>query len=211
MRTTIKIWAAICILFAFLACEEESADPSNDVKIPEEFTIVDLLGDKDGFGMGLEDGEIWKPEQPGLPIVFQDNDPDFTDIYPAHDFVTKSLEYTHRFDPINGEITSAHLTLFTLGIQDGDDQVYQSDVEIKIYLDTYEIKGALDEVDQFDFVGGWYSFAGYVKIQVPEELFEEIKDGEVHLRWMIYQLDPNSQSTDAFAIDYSELTIEGIQ
>jgi hypothetical protein len=44
-----------------------------------------LLGDKDGFGFGLAEGEPWVlPGGTALPIDYRSSgDPVFTDIYPA--------------------------------------------------------------------------------------------------------------------------------
>ena len=60
-------------------CNAPETDP---VPSPEEY--VYLLGDKDGFEMGLADGESLSiPAGTPLPIDHRDDDPAFTDVYPA--------------------------------------------------------------------------------------------------------------------------------
>ena len=176
--------------------------------------IVSLLGDKDGFGMGLTNGATFTlAGGTSLPMDHRSTtDPRFTDLYPADmaDSPAPShvIRYVHKFTSFSGTAVSAVLHLNTLGIQNGDSQVYGSDTDIKLFLDNEEVPNAFDLVDQFDFIDGkWSDFAGLVDIDIPASLIHVLNDGSVEVRWELYQLVPNSSSYDAFAIDYSELEI----
>lgn len=171
-------------------------------------SIRRLLGDKDGFGLGLEEGDI-------LGGFFDNRDledPFFTDVQPiptVGDFPSVSFSYFHRHLPHSSPPGStAALEMLTLGIQDGDTQVVGSNTEIKLFLDEEEVEGAFDDIDQFDFFPGvgFASVAGLVRIEIPRQLFELFSDGEVEVKIEIHQLG-TAPSIDAFAIDYSELVI----
>lgn len=196
-------------------------DPNQDVleKAPggpatkqavEQACTTALLGDKDGFGQGFKDGySLYLPGGTSLPLTWQNNDPLFTDIYPAdiapNGNTTHQIQFTMDYTPPSA-IGSARIRLNTLGIQDGDEQVCGSDTDIKLFIDGQEIPHAFDAVDQFDNMDGrWSDFAGQVEIAVPGNLLHLLKDGKVELRWEILQKVPGMQSYDAFAIDYIEL------
>ena len=73
-------------------------------------------------------------------------------------------------------------------------------------MDGIEIAAALDNVDQFDRVNGtWSSLVGTIEVEIPEDMLPLLQDGRIEVRWEILQMNPNSQSHDAFAIDYAEL------
>lgn len=160
-----------------------------------------LLGDKDGFGIGLVDGQIYDGDWFDHR---EKNDPAFTDKLPPPNF--NDFTYCHAFDPCKN-INSAELNLLTLGIQDGDKQVYQSDTDIKLFINGIEIPHAFDDVDQFDRVDSkWVSFAGYVTIPIPENLLIELTSGRIDVRIVTLALG-EYQGLDVFALDYSELII----
>jgi len=52
-----------------------------------------------------------------------------------------------------------------------------------------------------------YVFSGIIEIDIPIEHLHLLEDGHIKVKWEILQLNPNSQSRDEFAIDYSELEI----
>jgi hypothetical protein len=203
---TLRSIGLIALYLLTICCEEEKIFAPN--------SISDLLGDKDGFGIGLKDGDAWTPGPPGtqLPIDYRKNDPHFTDIYPADlgmGFPSdRTFSYIHEFDLAGREITSAKFIFTTLGIQDGDSQVFGSDTGIKLFVDGIEIPGALDHVDQFDKVEGiWSSLVGTIEVEIPANIWPSFTDGLIEVKWKILQMNPNSQSYDAFAIDYSELEV----
>ena len=207
----LTITAVLISLLLFMSCDDSSV-------AQHEVTLNFVLGDKDGFGIGLLENEPWSPGPGGttLPLIFREpNDPHFTDIYPA-DLSDQNqgnssqhwVTYTQRFNLQGREIISVKLIYNTLGIQDGDSQVTDSDTEIKLFIDEIEIKNAFDDVDQFDYIdGGWKGWAEIIEIEIPAELNAVFNDGIVNFRWEIHQLG-TIQSRDAFAIDYSEIEIK---
>lgn len=164
--------------------------------------ISDLIGDKDGFGMGLTEGDA----RPTSPSFFFDNrtivDPEFSDHYP----VDPSFSYIHNFSSLSGSIVSAELNLFTLGIQDGDTQVFGSNTDITLSLDGNDIVGAFDSIDQFVFTTEWVEVAGLVSVSIPNSLLYLIQDGAAQFELNTLQLGTHP-GHDAFAIDYSELVL----
>lgn len=171
-----------------------------------------LLGDKDGFGKGFKNGSALSlPGGTSLPIDWRNNDPSFTDVYPADiapsGNTTHRIQFTMEFAP-QPNIGSATIRLNTLGIQDGDAQVCGSDTDIKLFIDGQEIPQAFDAVDQFDLIdGGWSDFVGPVEITIPNNLLYLLKDGKADFRWEMLQTVPGMQSYDGFAIDYIELSL----
>jgi hypothetical protein len=161
-----------------------------------------LLGDKDGFGLGLKEGDI----RVGFFDEREARDPFFTDVVPVPtegDFPSINFSYTHS-GVVPG--SSAELRMLTYGIQDGDSQVTGSNTDIRLFLDGEEIPGAFDDVDQFDRFPevGWAGIVGLVTIEIPPNLINLFSDGEVEVKFEVNQLGTGS-SIDAFAIDYSEL------
>ena len=218
------IGGGLIIAFCLLqSCSQEEIIPESTI-IPENETTrrkevnvapndsscrISLIGDKDGCGIGLVDGDVWSPATSGInswPISFQNNDPDFTDIYPADKYGV--INYQHNFCVRGTEILSAKFVFSTLGIQDGDNQVYGSDTDILFFIDDEEVTAAFDNVDQFDkYEGEWMSSVATIELAVPQHLLHHLQDGEVLVRWEILQLSSCEGCTDAFAIDYSELIL----
>lgn len=170
-------------------------------KLPSgSFVTGRTTGDRDGFGLGLVEGDTWQ----GSFDERESGDPAFTDRMPADLDFTWTLGY-----PIlaGAQVTGAELVLFTLGVQDGDSQVVGSDTDIRLYVDGIEVAGAFDAVDQFDWIGGqWTSIAGKVLIPMPEAVLPSLADGSASVRIEILQLG-TAPSTDAIAIDYSLLQL----
>jgi len=199
------------VLFGLLSMQVISCDEPEIVS--KGLTCATfLLGDRDGFGMGLLPGfSLVLPGGTSLPIDYRvASDPAFTDIYPCD--MTSGASPTHEvlfeFDFIkpDGNIESATLKLITLGIQDGDTQVAGSDTDVRLYLDNMEIPKAFDHVDQFANINGiWSDFVSSVEIKVPMGILSVLNDGKIHGRIEILQLNVNSQAYDGFAIDYCEL------
>ena len=162
--------------------------------------IDDLLGDMDGFGYGLVEGEH---RSVGAFDNREPEDPFFTDMWGV-----SSFSYVHSFDIPADPIENIEFRWFISGMQDGDDQVVGSDVETKLYLDGIEVPYAFDQVDQFDYFAdtGWSEIAGTVRIVIPEELYSVFMDGSVEVRFETLALG-SFQGLDAFAIDYSHLII----
>ncbi|RLD20771.1 MAG: hypothetical protein DRI71_09960, partial [Bacteroidetes bacterium] len=111
------------------------------VNCKDTLKLSSLLGDKDGIGIGLVEGAVWSPTTSGIntwPIDYrEDDDPEFTDIYPTG--LDGIIEYTHSYDIQTDSILFGKFIFTTLGIQDGDKQVYQSDTDILFFIDGFEI------------------------------------------------------------------------
>lgn len=169
-----------------------------------------LLGDKDGFGFGRVEGDIVPP-----PQNFDNReagDPFFTDVWSVPwvgTFPSGSISYTHSWTS-SGEIpiASATLNLLTQGIQDGDSQVVGSDQDLRLFVDNVEVPKAFDDVDQFDFFPGigFAEIVGLVPIEIPENLFPLLADGQAEIRIESHSSGP-SAGLDGIAIDYSEFSI----
>ncbi|MCU0914166.1 MAG: VWA domain-containing protein [Planctomycetes bacterium] len=163
--------------------------------------MVDVVGDKDGFGLGLWTGD----EYTGFFDKRQSADPVFTDVHP----VAQSFSYSHTVAiPVDVLVSAATLRWLTLGIQDGDSQVKGSDTDMRLFVDGREVPGAFDTVDQFHHNGtAWVSFVGLVEIPLTGDALHAVQDGQVEIRIEIHQLGTIS-STDAVAFDYSELEVK---
>lgn len=200
---------AIALLVSLVfSCSEQEITPW------ETTCNTFLLGDKDGFGVGLSEGEPWfLPGGTALPIDHRSSeDPAFTDIYPADmaesEMPSHQIKFTINFTNPTSSIASATLRFSTAGIQDGDAQVVGSDTDVKLYVDDHEIPNAFDQLDQFDFMdGNWADFASTHELEIPNNLLSSFRDGKVVVRMEILNLNPDSQSFDGFAIDYCELSI----
>lgn len=200
----LKALFRVIIIVSITACNEDK-DPR------PTSCITNLFGDKDGFGLGLTEGEDFTI-QGGimLPLDYRTpSDPRHTDIYPADMGTTpmpaREIAFEMKYDALPGGVSSATLTMFTMGIQDGDDQVVGLDTDYKLFINNEEVPEAFDEVDQFDLVNGlWSEIATTIEIELPEELLHELEDGEIIVR---IEISGTDQSSDGFAIDYAELTV----
>lgn len=200
---------ATIIISVFITSCEEEVQP-----VPDNTCMTILLGDKDGFGIGLtEKDPLMLPAGTSLPVDYRSNgDPWFTDIYPADMGASAEpahqIQLAYEFEKPSKSIVSAKLKLMTLGIQDGDSQVVGSNTDIVLYLDNLEVPGAFDLIDQFDLIdGSWSDVVSSFEIKIPPDLFTVLLDGKTTLQIDILQLNPSTQSYDAFAIDYCELEI----
>ena len=164
---------------------------------------TDLVGDKDGFGLGLREAGR-RPTSAGAFDERGPSDPLFTDVMPAP---TPKFSYTHQFNLAGrGAIERAQITLLTLGIQDGDTQVTGSDTDIRLYVDDVEVQQAFDKVDQFSSKNSvWGQSAGQVYVELPEAALDSLKDGKAKVTIETVQL--GSGGLDTFAVDYAELLI----
>jgi hypothetical protein len=194
--------------------QENTSKPLPVTSSDDQPCTVMVLGDNDGFGMGLaEGGGLSLKAGTSLPIDHRTaGDPNFTDIYSAEMGGSSNMPYqilfTMEFAKPTTAISSAKFRLNTLGIQDGDNQVCGVDTDIRVYIDGQEIPNALDQVDQFDMVNGsWADIASHIELEIPANLLYVLNDGKVQVRWDMLQLNPNSQSHEGFAIDYCELQL----
>lgn len=210
-----RIAQPIKYLFAFIMVSGSCSEPEVILPKEEEPTNcrVVLLGDRDGFGAGLLPGQAFHiPAGTALPIDFRTvTDLLFTDIYPADMCCgtepARQFEFVINFDASTATLKKSTLRFLTIGIQDGDSQVYNSSTDIRVFVDDVEIAGALDAVDQFDFLDGqWVGFVGHVEIEIPANMLYLVADGHVVVRWEIHQLIGGA-NYDAFAIDYCELEL----
>jgi hypothetical protein len=207
----------LCLVLLVTACndqtmEEITEEAHEDVVATSATCLQYLVGDKDGFGIGLKPGDAFVvPAGKPLPIDYREPDElYFTDIYPAWLGYSNSKEPVIVFDfekPVK-PLVSAKLNFLALGIQDGDTQVYGSDTDIRLFINEIEIPHAFDSVDQFDIRNGmWSDFVGPVEIVLPESLLYLFVNGVVRIRLEVHQLNNTSQSIDAFAIDYCEIIL----
>ena len=168
--------------------------------------VVSLVGDKDGFGFGLTEGEQ-RPVSLGAFDNREADDPPFTDSLPAPSDFTFLHEYRL---PSGASPVRATLRLFTLGVQDGDTQGVGSEQDMRLFIDGFEVTGAFDSVDQFSHDGSQFvETAGLVTVPIPEALLYLFAvGGGSDVRILILQVaESPSTGTDAIAIDYSELII----
>ena len=160
-------------------------------------TIVDLYGDKDGFGLGLTDGYT-QPTWPA-PLIIQDDAADvgtITDMYLIDD-----KSWTHTYDVSSlGSITSASLEIMTYaqgyngpgGVTvGGTSRVFFDGIYAGTLTDgdsTYEDNANPDVniawVDTFDLLSLTGSLFGVSTIEIDV-----------------------ARSDDWWYLDYSELTI----
>jgi hypothetical protein len=162
----------------------------------------EVLGDKDGFGQGLSEGDTTPVSAPYFNFDLRSaSDPFFTDVRP----LAVPFTYTHVFVPPLSTHTHRELRMLTLGIQDGDNQVVGRDMDVRLFLDNVEVPGAFDSVDQFEFIGGvWSAIVGYVTIEIPSSHDSLLADGQVEIRLEVED-SGTPQSGVGFAIDYSEI------
>jgi hypothetical protein len=217
MKTLLQ--CALVLVVVLPACNDHVIDEMVEEAQQQEATaatscITYLIGDKDGFGIGLKENDPFVVEAgKSLPIDYRKpEDIFFTDIYPAWLGNSNSREPVivseFQFGKPAKAVVSAKLKMLTLGIQDGDTQVYGSDVEIKLFIDGVEVPYAFDTVDQFELRNGvWSDFVGAIELDIPENLLYLFSDGNLLIRLEVHQQSSISQSIDAFAIDFCELEI----
>jgi hypothetical protein len=161
-----------------------------------------LFGDADGFGLGLDVGDL----RPG-PFFDQrdESDPPFTD----HTIVERELSISLSIDDPPMEAEQATLRLLTLGIQDGDDQVLGRDSDLRLFVNGLEVPAAFDAVDQFswDPLLGWVELVGLVEVEIPWGHFDFEGRADLELTLLNEEL-LSGTGGDAFAIDYLELVFE---
>jgi hypothetical protein len=206
MRTRfLSLFVAVCAAALAASAPAIGVVPSGTAP---RTTVVSLLGDRDGLGFGLAEGNT---RSGGLFDNRGSGDPFFTDVYPVPGTYSPRLtvfSYEHQFVVPGGKnLLSASLNLFTLGIQDGDSQVFGGDTDIRVLLDGVPVPGALDAVDQFDSSPtGFVEIAGSVAINVPPALFRLFADGTVVVTFETHALGSHD-GLDAYAIDFSQLTL----
>lgn len=218
----------LCILFLLGSCEINNPLPKIDLSGlgaaldggsggggyygPFYISDQDTIGDVDGFGIGLNQGELWNPDTllTSQPIDFRDiNDPYFTDIWPATE--NGIIEYDHTFEILgDSTIHNAFLLLSTMGIQDGEHIDSLGNVDVKLFVDDVEIANAFAWEFQFESVDNqWVPKVSPVSFNAYEN--EEFKnlllDGVLVVRIEVIQSGPSNELID-FAIDYSLLHIE---
>lgn len=217
IQSTMSLGLALTLFFACSdpamdSLEKKSGAPEGRNATQQSGCTITLLGDKDGFGRDFKQGDpLYLPGGTSLPLDWRKNDPPFTDVYPADigsdGYTTHVVQFTMKF-PVPTNIERATFHFNTLGIQDGDTQVYNSGTDIKLFIDGQEVKQAFDNIDQFDmFNGQWADFASSFDINIPAHLLYLLTDGQINIRWEIAQTVAGSPSSDAFAIDYCELTV----
>lgn len=196
---------ALYLVASLTACGDTSTGPGpDDDVLLGPVTVLDLVGDKDGFGMGLAAGVDWDG---GWFDNRGPSDPTFTDVHPT----MEAFSYTHQYiAEAPTAVDSASLTLFTLGIQDGGMDVVGSNTEILMFVDDIEVPGVFDETNQFRHNGeAWVATTGVITISLPPATYGLLIDGSATVRVSIHQLG-SAPGVDAIAIDYSELVIHGI-
>ncbi|RCU45758.1 PEP-CTERM sorting domain-containing protein [Corallincola holothuriorum] len=139
--------------------------------------IVDLIGDKDGFGIGVQDGEGFSYSDVGP------GDGDGTDVWRNGDYI-----FSHTFDLTSfGSIVDATLEIFTGGQGlNGQSTVYLDGVNVGLLTDG-------------DNTGPEYNYATLDIFQLTD--FAALLDNAAEIR-----IDTVS-SGDGWVLDYSELTI----
>jgi hypothetical protein len=207
----------ILLLMVMPSCNRHSPTPNNDNLlsalfpkpnfgagvVPGTTQRISKIGDADGLGIGLENGDMWDIDTAGtvFPVDYRDDDPDFTDIFPAT--TDGVINYVHIYEEPLDTVTEAFFVFRTLGIEDSSLQ----NIDIKFYIDGDEIVGAFDKINQVKFYNGKkYQTFGQPKFYVPVHLLPHLQDGEVEVRWEVVQQGGND-ITDDFAIDYAFLIL----
>jgi hypothetical protein len=142
--------------------------------------ISSLLGDKDCFGTGgacIEDGSTWAVGS-WSQVVAEPSDPAFTDRFMS---TSASTSWSHSFAA--GSYGSASLSVRTLGIAD----IYGP---YTVYVDG-------TAVGSMPLDGYGHLLAETFEFSVPESV---VADG-------LAEVSFTSVAGDAWAIDYSELTL----
>jgi hypothetical protein len=127
--------------------------------------MTTTLGDMDGFGWGLTQGQ----SLPVFPFNLRESDdPAFTDFGAAGE---TNATFTFAYSSFVGTINSATLVFGLSGMED-----YRSDTpgavyDDRLYLDTVEIAGAFDN----DYTG--IRKYGIVNLAIPSSLFSLLLDG----------------------------------
>jgi hypothetical protein len=147
-------------------------------------TIIDLQGDKDGFGVGcpiasglnyLDYGQYWNDyRKPG--------DPDFTDYWYEGD-----KSWSHSYDLLGLTPISATLEIFIAGIADYDG--WTADVRV-----DGVIVGTIPSLD------GEHDLTRLLTFNIPVGLINNWEDVIIDV----------SDGGDAYIVDYSELSINAI-
>lgn len=146
--------------------------------------IVDLIGDKDGFGLvsGPDETFDWREVGQLLPG-------ELTDGWKGQNIPT--LEWTHAYQlPPSYVITGATLEIFTGGQGDwGPSRVYLDDVFVGELTDGAELGENFSRLDLLDL-----------------EPFIYLLDGSDRIRIETVSINGGD---DNYVLDYSELTITG--
>lgn len=144
-------------------------------------TVVDLIGDKDGFGLGVLDGQGFDWTTVGL------GDGDGTDVWRHGDF---SWNHTYDLLSLGGPVASASLAIFHGGDGFGSlSEVFVNGTSVGFLTDLDDVGpaynyAALDVLDLTPYVG-LLAGADTINVQV-------------------------ASSDDGWVLDYSELTVSSI-
>lgn len=171
MRTYLRKWLVAVVVAAAVAPASMSAQ------------VVDLLGDKDCFGLGgsCPDGTRWRDDLGGTFFTSNQGpgDPAFTDIW----FTPTGLSWTHTY-ALPASVTSASLVFRTAGIAD--------------------FRGPWNVT-----VNG--NLAGTIPTNVSANAFQEVltRTFVIDPLWLTGNdlVALNTNGGDGFSIDYSELTL----
>lgn len=147
-------------------------------------TIVDLIGDKDGFGISAIDGNTFDSSLIGI------GDGDGTDVWMSGDYT-----YTHTYD-ISGlaTITSASLEIFTGGGHNTQESM------ISIYLDS-----SLGFVKVSDLQNGVVDGDNVARL----DTFDLMAYSSALLGSTTLMIETQTKN-DEWVLDYSQLTISGV-
>ena len=176
---------------------------------PAQDTLVSMVGDKDGFGLGLvcgdptEDMNLFTPG-PEDPLGTDQAMVLAWEACPHPNVplgICPAVALVHQYESIPvDKIVSATLELCTADI---DNVMYPYDE--RLFLDGIEVAGAFDDVDQY--VSGLAGKSGLVTFELAPSLFHVLADGRVEVLIDEDRTAAHWSHANGIGIDYSELTI----
>ncbi len=174
-------------------------------------TVTSLVGDKDGFGIGIPIGDDFPDILAFTPGV---GDPAGTDVAVVGSSYTPALPHpsganarpetlTHVFTlPAGLTISAVSLALAVGDVDDGP----LAAIDDRLWVDGVEVAGAFDDVNQL--ILGAAGGSGLVSFALDPSFFPLLLDGELEvLVDEIDNLTTDPAQAEIFAIDYSEVTI----
>jgi hypothetical protein len=212
-------WRLLCTIAALMAvgcsmnAEEELTHKSSELNV---VTVESLVGDKDGFGVGIpcgssyQDANAFNPgpdDPPGTDVVVVTSA--YTPPLSMNPYITnpRALKppapFVHTFNLRQGcPITSAELEMCTADVDDGP----LSWVDDQLFLDGNELPGAFDDVDQL--ISGPAGYAGVVRFNLPPSAWGLLADGRLSVQVdELGRTTTNASISEALAFDYSQLRI----
>jgi len=185
-----RLKVVIIALLAMFLCS-----PVNALEVvPNSIvSVTDLVGDKDGFGLGILEDQSFNPlDLPGLALG------ETTDGWIPRNALPLSWEHEYLLNGFSS-ITGASLEIFTGGQGAyGPSRLFLDEVEIGYLTNGDSAEGNFARLDTFDLSSyGDLLKDGHVSIRVETQY----KEGGYTV---------SNQPSDNWILDYSQLTVYGV-